>query len=46
MSDLRHTHGLFIKWGCLQIGAFGRPAVLTVFAAVVAGFLGRLIGVW
>jgi hypothetical protein len=46
MSDIRPAHGIFIKWGRFQAGAFGTPAVLTVFAAMVAGFIGRWLGFW
>jgi hypothetical protein len=46
MTNIRPSHGLFIKWGRFQIGAFGRPAVLTVLVAVVAAFLSRLWGLW
>ena len=35
---------LFIRWGKLQIGAYGRLAIL-VFAATAAG-LARLIGIF
>jgi hypothetical protein len=46
MSSFRSRHGLFIKWGRFQVGAFGRPAVLTVLVIVVAVFIGRLCGLW
>ena len=38
------NHRIFIKWGKLQIGAFGIPAVLTILLGIVA--LGRLWGAW
>jgi hypothetical protein len=46
MSDIRPAHGIFIKWGRFQAGAFGKPAVLTVLVIVVTGFVGRLLGIW
>jgi len=46
MSDIPPSHGIFIEWGRFQAGAFGCPAILTVLAAVVAGFPGRLLGIW
>jgi hypothetical protein len=46
MSDIRPSHGIFIKWGRVQAGAFGWPAVLTVLVTVVAGFVGGLLGIW
>jgi hypothetical protein len=46
MRDAPPAHGIFIKWGRFQAGAFGRPAVLTVLVIAVAGFLGRLWGLW
>jgi hypothetical protein len=46
MSDFRPVHGIFIKWGRFQAGAFGIPAVATVLVSVVAGLVGRLLGVW
>jgi hypothetical protein len=39
-------HGLYLKWGKFQIGAFGIPAVLTVLAAMVLVALGRAQGWW
>jgi hypothetical protein len=46
MSDIRPAHGIFIKWGRFQAGAFGWPAVLTVLVIVSAAFVGRLLGIW
>jgi hypothetical protein len=46
MSDIRPAHGIFIKWGRFQVGAFGWPALLTVLVIVVVGFVGRLSGLW
>jgi hypothetical protein len=48
MSDLRPTHGIFIKWGRFQAGAVGIPAVLMVVVAVVAVLVGRWwwLGFW
>jgi hypothetical protein len=46
MSDFRPSHGIFIKWGRFQAGAFGWPAVVTVLTTVVTGFVGRLLGIW
>jgi hypothetical protein len=46
MPDIRPAHGIFIKWGRFQAGAIGKPAVLTVLAIVLAGFVGRLLGIW
>jgi hypothetical protein len=39
MPDIRPSHGIFIKWGRFQAGAFGWPAVITVLATVVAAFV-------
>ena len=46
MSSFRPPHGLLIKWGPFRLNASGLPAVLTVLATVVAGFVGRLYGLW
>ena len=40
------THCLYVKWGDLQVGAFGLPAVATVLSIVFMGFFGRLLGLW
>jgi hypothetical protein len=39
-------HGLYLKWGKFQIGAFGIPAVLTVFGVIVLAAVGRAAGWW
>ena len=41
-------HGLFLKWGKFEVGAFGIPAVATVLVAVVVllVFWGRWNGLW
>jgi branched-subunit amino acid transport protein AzlD len=44
--DQQPPHGLFLKWGRFQIGAFGIPAVATVLTVVVLGFWGRWFGLW
>lgn len=44
--DQQPPHGLFLKWGRFQIGAFGIPAVTTVLIAVLLGFWGRWFGLW
>jgi hypothetical protein len=46
MLDIRPSHGIFIRWGRFQAGAFGWPAVITVLVTVVAAFAGRLLGLW
>jgi hypothetical protein len=46
MSDIRPTHGIFIKWGRFQAGAIGWPAVVTILVIVVVGFAGRMLGIW
>lgn len=46
MFDIRPAHGIFIKWGRFQVGAFGWPAVVTVLVAIVVVFVGRLWGLW
>lgn len=40
------THSLFLRWGKLEIGAVGIPAVLTVLAAIVLLIVSRTIGIW
>jgi len=37
-------HSIYIKWGKLQIGAVGIPAVLTVLVAIVV--FGLFRGAW
>jgi hypothetical protein len=39
-------HGLFLKWGQFQIGAFGVPAICTVLIAIIILFVGRVAGIW
>ncbi len=46
MIDQQPPHGLFLKWGKFQIGAFGIPAVATVLATVLLAFWGRWTGLW
>jgi hypothetical protein len=46
MSIDQPPHGLFLKWGRLQIGAYGIPAIVTVCIAVLALFFGRWFGLW
>ena len=44
--DQQPPHGLFLKWGKFQIGAFGIPAVATVLIVVLLMFWGRWIMLW
>ena len=37
---------MFIRWGRFQAGAFGRPAVLILGAALFCGIATRLLGLW
>jgi hypothetical protein len=46
MPAQKPSHGIFIKWGRLEIGVFGIPAVIAVLGAAIAGLVGRLGGVW
>lgn len=39
-------HGLFFKWGRLEIGASGIPAIIAVCILVLAVFCGRWLGLW
>jgi hypothetical protein len=42
----RPPHGLFFKWGSLEIGASGIPAIVTVCLVVLVVFGGRWFGLW
>jgi len=46
MSLDQPPHGLFFKWGRLQVGAYGIPAIATVWVIVLAAIGGRWFGLW
>jgi hypothetical protein len=44
--DTPPRHGLFLKWGRLQVGASGIPALMLVAFTIAMAFAGRLLGAW
>jgi hypothetical protein len=45
MAD-NQSHGLFFKWGSLQLGAAGIPALATVAFIALVFLFGRLFQAW
>jgi hypothetical protein len=40
------AHGIFIRWGKFQIGAFGIPAILAISVIALAGLAVRFTAFW